>query len=87
MIGPILRVAASAAAARSLRVITYQAVTRAALALGAALAIIVGALFLSFSAFTLIDRHLDPAAASAIVGSFWALLGASYFVAVRRRRT
>ena len=39
MIGPLLRVAASAAAARSLRVAANEAMTRAALTLGAALAI------------------------------------------------
>lgn len=87
MIGPLLRVAASAAAARSLRVAAHEAMTRAALTLGAALAIVIGTIFLSFSAFALIERHLDPAAASAIVGGFWALLGVSYFVAARRRRT
>ncbi len=86
MIGPLLRVAASTAAARSLRVAAHEVLTHAALTLAAALAVGIGAVFLSFSAFAAIERHLDPAAASAIVGGFWAVLGGSYFVAARRRR-
>lgn len=87
MIGPLLRVATSAAAARSLRTAAQDVVTRALLAIGAALAIAVGAIFLSFSALASLESHLGPAGASAIVGAFWGLLGLAYFVATRRRRT
>lgn len=87
MIGPLLRVAASAAAARSLRTTVQEALTRALLSVGAALAIAVSAICLSFSAYALIERQLDPASASAIVGAFWGLLGVGYFVATRRRRS
>ena len=87
MIGPLLRVAATTAAARSLRTTAQEAMTRALLAVGAALAIGVSAVCLSFSAFALLESELNPAGASAIVGAFWGLLGLGYFVATRRRRT
>ncbi|WP_428684832.1 hypothetical protein [Reyranella sp.] len=87
MIGPLLRVAASSVAARSLRTAAQEALSNALLALGAALALGVGAIFLSFSAYVLLESRLDPAGASAIVGLFWASLGGAYFVANRRRRT
>jgi cell division protein FtsW (lipid II flippase) len=89
MIGPLLRVAASAAAARSLRSAANDVMNRALLTMAAALSIAVGAVFLTASAWAVIERQLDPASASAIVGAFWALLGLGYFVfaAMRRRRT
>jgi MYXO-CTERM domain-containing protein len=87
MIGPLLRVAASAAAARSLRTAAQDAMTSALLTVGAALALGVSAICLSFSAFALLESELNPAGASAIVGAFWGLLGLGYFVATRRRRT
>ena len=87
MIGPLLRVAASSAAARSLRTAAQDAVNRALLTVGAALAVAVGTIFLTFSALSLLESQLNPAGASAIVGAFWGLLGLGYFVANRRRRT
>jgi MYXO-CTERM domain-containing protein len=89
MIGPLLRVAASAAAARSLRTTAHDAMTRALLTVGAALAVGMSAICLTFSAFAFLESRLDPAGASAIVGAFWGLLGLGYFVfvATRRRRT
>ncbi|MGQ3297668.1 hypothetical protein [Reyranella sp.] len=87
MIGPVLRVAANSVAARSLRAAADSALNNALLTLGAALAVAVGATFLSFSAYAFLESRLDHAGASAIVGLFWAMLGGSYFVATRRRRT
>ena len=87
MIGPLLRVAASSVAARSLRTDAQDALSNALLTLGAALALGVGAIFLSFSAYAFLESRLDPAGASAIVGLFWVSLGGAYFVANRRRRT
>lgn len=87
MIGPLLRVAAGAAAARTLRTTAENALNRALLMMGAGLAVAVGAICLTFSAFALLESRLDPAGASAIVGAFWGLLGVGYFVATRRRRT
>jgi hypothetical protein len=86
MIGPLLRVAASAAAARSLRSAAHEAATRAMLALGAAIAVGVGVVCLTCAAYILLARNLDPAAAWAIVGVFWGLAGLLYFAAARRRR-
>jgi hypothetical protein len=87
MIGPLLRVAASSVAARSLRTAAQDAMTSALLALAAALAIGVGALFLTFAAYTFLETRLDPAGASAILGLFWLMVGGGYFAATRRRRT
>jgi hypothetical protein len=86
MIGPLLRVAASAAAARSLRTAARDAVTRALMTLGAAIALGVAAVCLTCSAYILLARNLDPAGALAILGAFWGLAGLVYFIAVRRRR-
>ena len=87
MIGPLLRVAASSVAARSLRTAAQDATTTALLTLGAALAIGMGSIFLSFSTYVFLESRLDPAGASAIVGLFWLMAGGGYFAATRRRRT
>jgi hypothetical protein len=86
VIGPLLRVVASAAAARSLRVAAHDAATRTLLNLGAGAAIAVGAVCLSCAAFVLLARNIDPAGAWAIVGAFWGLVGLIYFAAASRRR-
>ncbi len=86
MIGPLLRVAASAAAAQTLRSAAQNAALRLLLALGASIAVMVGAAFLTASSFILLEQHLDHAAAWAILGAFWGLVGFAYFAAVRRRR-
>ena len=86
MIGPLLRVAASAAAARSLRVAAHDATTRFLLTLGAGAAMAVGAASLTRAALVLLGRNMDPAGAWAIVGAFWGLVGLFYFVATSRRR-
>ena len=86
MIGPLLRVAAAEAATRSLRVAASCAARSAMLTIGAALAVGVGALCLTCSAFILIARSLDPAAAWAILGAFWGLAGLLYFTVARGRR-
>ena len=75
MIGPLLRVAASAAAARTIRVAAHDAATHALLMLGAGAAIAVGAVCLTCSAFVLLERNIDAAGAWAIVGAFWGLVG------------
>jgi hypothetical protein len=86
VIGPILRVAASAAAARSLRVATHDAATRALLTVGAGAAIAVGAACLTGAAFVVLARNVDPAGAWAIVGAFWGVVGLVYFAVASRRR-
>jgi hypothetical protein len=86
MIGPLLRVAASAAAARSLRNAAHDAAMRAVLAVGAALAVGIGVVCLTFAAYILLARSLDPAAAWGILGAIWGLPGLLYFAVARRRR-
>ena len=87
MIGPLLRVAASAAAARSLRLAAHDAAMRVLLTLGAGAAVAVAAACLTFSAFLLLERAVDPAGAWAILGTFWGLVGVVYFAAGRRSTT
>ena len=86
MIGPLLRIALEASAARSLRHAAHDATTRVALAIAAVAAIGVGAACLTAAVIILLERQLDPAAAWAIVGAFWATAGLLYFPATRRRR-
>ncbi len=86
MIGPLLRVAASAAAARSLRNAAHDAATRALLAIGAAIAVGIGVICLTCSAYILLARSLDPAAAWGILGGVWGLAGLLYFAVASRRR-
>ena len=86
MIGPLLRVAASAAAARSLRSAAHEAAMRTMLAVGAAAAVAMGAVCLTAAAFLLLERAIDRPAAWAITGTFWSAVGLAYFAAARRRR-
>ena len=86
MIGPLLRVAASAAAARSLRNAAHDMAMRAMLAVGAAIAVAIGVICLTCSAYILLARNLDPAAAWGILGGFWGLAGGLYFAVANRRR-
>jgi hypothetical protein len=86
MIGSLLRVVASAAAARSLRVAAREATMHGLLILGAGVALAVSAVCLTCAAFILLERNLGPAGAWAIVGAFWGLVGLLYFVATSRRR-
>ena len=86
MIGPLLRVAASAAAARTLRVAAQDAMTRALMTVGAAAALAVAAVCLTCSAYILLARAVEPAGAWAILGAFWGIAGLVYFIAAKRRR-
>jgi hypothetical protein len=86
MIGPLLRVAATAASARALRVAAHDAALRAIMTLGAAIAVAGGVFCLTCSAFILLERQFDAASAWAIVGAVWGVGGLFYFAAARRRR-
>ena len=87
LIAPLLRLAVASAAARTLRNAAADVALRLALTLGAVLAGAVGVLCFSYAGLTLLERHLDPAAAWAIVGGLYAAAGlALYLVATRRRR-
>ena len=86
MIMPLLRVAAEATAARSLRLAARDAALRAVMTLGAAIALAVSAICFTAAGLILLERYLDAAGAWAIVGAFWGLVGLVYFAATRRRR-
>ena len=86
LIGPLLRLAAATAAGRTIKTAAAEATNRALLTMGAGFAGAVGIFCFSTSALTLMQRHMDPAAAWAAMGCFYGLLGCGcYFVATRRR--
>jgi hypothetical protein len=82
MIGPLLRVGLRR---RVPRLAAHDAAS-ALLTLGAAAAVAIGAACLTAAAFILLERHLDSAAAWAILGAFWGFGGLFYFAVARRRR-
>ncbi|MEI7872150.1 MAG: hypothetical protein WCK95_08525 [Alphaproteobacteria bacterium] len=87
LIAPLLRLAVASAAARTMRNAASDIAMRAMLTLGAVLAGAVGVLCFSYAGLTVLQRHLDPAGAWAIVGGLYAVTGlALYLVATRRRR-
>jgi hypothetical protein len=88
LIGPLLRLAVASAAARTMRGAVADLALRFAFILGAVLAAAVGVLCFTYAGLTVLQRHLDPAEAWAIVGGIYAVAGgAFYFAATRRRRT
>lgn len=87
MIAPLLKLVALPAMARSVRASAADAATRAGFGLAAGLAGAVGLFCFSRSSLTLMERHIDPAEAWAVLGSAYGVLGgALYFAATRRRR-
>jgi hypothetical protein len=86
VIGPLLRVAAQAAAARSLRAAVHEVTMGLVLALAAATAVAIGVACLTAAAFIVLERQLDAAGAWAILGAVWGLAGLFYFAVARRRR-
>jgi hypothetical protein len=73
--------------ARGLRSAAADTATRAGLAAAAGMAGVIGLFCFSYAALTLLQREMDPAAAWAIVGGFYALVGVGlYLVATRFRR-
>jgi hypothetical protein len=87
LIEQLLKLVALPAMARGLRATAADAATRVGLAAAAGVAGAIGLLCLSYAALTLLSREIDPAAAWAIVGGFYALAGGGlYLVATRRRR-
>ncbi len=87
MIAPLLRLAATAAAGRAVRATATDITTRLMLLLGAGAAGAVAVFCLSRAAVTLLERHMDPAEAWAVLGGVYGVLGGvSYLAATRRRR-
>lgn len=88
LIGPLLRLAVASAAARTIRAAAADAALRLTFILGSVLAAAVGVLCFTYAGLTILERHLDPAEAWAIVGSLYGVAGlAFYLAATRRRRT
>lgn len=87
MIAPLLRLAAASAAGRVLRDTAADITSRLTLTLVAGVAGVIGVFCFSRAALTLLERHMDPAEAWAVVGSFYGVMGGLfYFAATRRRR-
>lgn len=87
MIAPLLRIAAASTAGRLLKNAAADATQRLVLTLSAGAAGVIGVFCFSRAALTLLERHMDPAEAWAVVGSFYGVLGGLfYFAATRRHR-
>jgi hypothetical protein len=59
---------------------------RVVMALGAAIAVAVGAVCFTAAALIVLEGQVGAAGAWAILGAVWGLAGLFYFVAARRRR-
>jgi hypothetical protein len=86
MLTPLLRLAAASAAGRAIKEAATDASYRAALTVGAGFAGIAGLFCFSRAALTLLERHMDPAEAWAVVGSFYGVMGGFLYLAASRRR-
>lgn len=88
MIGQLLKLAALPAMARAAKQSASEAALSAAFGTMAALSAAVGLFCFSRASLTVLERHLDPAEAWAVIGSFYGVLGGVlyYFAAARRRR-
>ena len=87
MIESLVKLVALPAMARSVRASAREAATRSAFGVAALLAAAVGIFCLSRSSLVVLERHMDPAEAWALLGAVYgALGGALYFAATRRRR-
>jgi hypothetical protein len=87
VIAPLLRLAATTAAGRVVRGAVADATNRLMLILGAGFGGAAALFCLSRAAVTLLERHMDPAEAWAVMGGFYGVMGGVfYFAATRRRR-
>ncbi len=87
MLGPLLRIASTALAARGLREAASAATRRALLTAGAGVGGGIALFCFSNAALTLLERRMDPAEAWALLGGVYGIAGgALYFAATRRRR-
>jgi hypothetical protein len=86
MIAPLLRLVATTAAGRAVRDAAADATNRLMLILGAAVGGAVALFCLSRAAVTLLERHMDPAEAWAVMGGFYGVMGGVFYLAATRRR-
>ncbi|HTR83259.1 MAG TPA: hypothetical protein VMI56_02190 [Reyranella sp.] len=86
MIGPLLKIATTAAAARGLRDAAIDARNRALLALAAGAGGAVALFCFSRAALTLLENRMDPAEAWTLLGGFYGVLGGAFYFAASKRR-
>ncbi len=86
MVAPLLRLAAASVAGRAIKEAATEASHRVALTVVAWLAGAAGVFCFSRAALTLLERHMDPAEAWAVVGSVFGVLGGFFYLAASRRR-
>jgi len=87
MIGPLLKIASTAAAARGLRDAAVGARNRLLLGLAAGAGGAVALFCFSRAALTLLENRMDPAEAWAVLGAFYGVLGGVfYYFAANTRR-
>jgi len=86
MIAPLLRLAATTMAGRAMRDVAADATNRLMLVLGAAVGGAAAVFCLSRAAVTLLERHMDPAEAWAVLGGFYGVIGGVLYLAATRRR-
>jgi len=73
--------------ARNLRASAAETATRAGLSVAAGLAALVGLFCFSRASLVVLERHMDPAEAWALLGGVYAgVAGVLYFYATSRRR-
>ena len=87
LIGPIVKLAAASTAGRAIKEAASDATQRAALGLAAGVSGIVGLFCFTSAALTLLERHMDPAEAWAVAGSFYGVVGGFFYLAASRRRS
>lgn len=86
MIGPLLKVMALPAMARSAKASVADGAVRTGFGLLAALSGAVGIFCFSRSSLTVLERHMDPAEAWAVLGSVYSVVGGIFYLAATRRR-
>jgi hypothetical protein len=88
MIESLVRLIAVPTIAHSMRVSASEAARRSALGAAAALAGAAGVFCFTRSSLVLMERHIDPAEAWAVIGLVYGALGTVfYFAATKRRRS
>lgn len=86
MMEAVLRLIALPTMARSMRASASEAARRGGLRLAAALAGAVGLFCFSRSSLAVLERHMDPAEAWAVLGGFYSIAGAVLYFAASKKR-
>ena len=86
VVAPLLRLAAASAAGRAIKEAAAEVSHRLAFTVVAGVSGAAGVFCFSRAALTLLERHMDPAEAWAVVGSFYGVVGGFFYLAASRRR-